>query len=102
MAQKRTWNLNENRPGGDFFKGGIEEGLIDLHLGFRTLAKPNAPEPVGRFRLDLRDLARRGFVKSEAADGSGPYGVQILRVDGRYYVGLNQGSKTPLEPFRVR
>ena len=94
MPKARNWNLREDRA--DYFNI-VEEDTLTLNLGIRR--GTGAVEPLGKYRLNLRDLAARGFVNHR---DDGQFTVQINHVRGREFsLGTRKGVSTPLAPFRV-
>ena len=94
MPKARNWNLREDRA--DYFKIVAEETLT-LNLGIHR--ESGQLERLGKFRLNLRDLAARGFVNHR---DDGQFTVRINHVNGRdFNLGTRVGETTPLAPFRV-
>jgi len=104
MSVIRRWNLNEGL--GRCAKTNILESNIELHLG---LKRPDGTRhDIGRFRLDLTDLSRKGFVARRVVEGNRAFDVQIYlrRRDhpldvSSYYLGVNDDRTTPLAPYSM-
>jgi hypothetical protein len=98
MAKERNWKLREDRA--DYF-GTVREPVMTLNLDITR--QSGVVDRVGRFVLDLEDLAARGFVNRNIEDGEPEFVVQINHVHGRdFNLGVRVGETTPLAPFAVR
>ena len=98
MAKTRRWNLNEvtGRHAGT----NLTESVMDLHLGVKRA--DGAKVPVGRFRLDLEDLSKQGFVTQRGTGAARVFDVQIYREgNGTFLLGVRRGQTTRLDRFRV-
>lgn len=94
MAKERNWTLREDRA--DYFKI-VPEPVLTVNLAISRSARGD--ERLGKFRLNLRDLAARGFVNHRE---DGQFTVQINHVNGQHFnLGTRAGVSTPLAPFRV-
>ena len=61
-----------------------------------------AKVPVGRFRLDLEDLSKQGFVTQRGTGAARVFDVQIYREgNGTFLLGVRRGETTRLDRFRV-
>jgi hypothetical protein len=99
MPRERNWTLTEDRP--DYFNSQVNERVMTLNLSIRRSS--GRVESVGRFRIDLDDLATRGFANRHVEGGKPRYVVQINHVRGRdFTLGVRAGETTPLAPFAVR
>lgn len=94
MATERNWKMRETRP--DCWHL-IPEELLTVNL---TITRSGGVvERLGKYRINVRDLADRGFA-NHAADGQ--FTVRINHVNGRdFNLGTRVGQTTPLAPFRV-
>lgn len=94
MPKARNWTLREDRS--DYFCI-VDEAVLTLSLGIRR--RSGAVELLGKYRLDLRELAARGFVNHRE---DGQFTVQINHVNGgAFNLGTRQGVSTPLTAFNV-
>jgi hypothetical protein len=98
MAKTRRWNLNEREE--RYAATNLPETGIDLHLGLKRA--DGRTVPVGRYALDLKALAREGYVTCRDVGGTEVYDVQIYRESsGAYKLGVRQSHVTPLRRFEV-
>lgn len=99
MSKARDWTLREDRR--DYFKSDIPERILTLNLSI--LRSSGLEESLGQFRIDLSELAARGFANRHDEAGRTRYVVQINHVGGRdFNLGVRVGQTTPLAPFAVR
>ena len=99
MSKARNWTLTEDRP--DYFNAQVTERILTLNLSIRRSS--GLEERLGQFRIDLDDLAARGFANRHEEAGRTRYVVQINHVGGRdFNLGVRVGQTTPLAPFAVR
>ena len=98
MPRERNWTLTEDRP--DYFNSDIGERVMTLNLSIRRTS--GRVERLGRFRINLDDLATRGYAHRHIEAGKVRYVVQINHVNGRdHNLGVRVGETTPLAPFAV-
>jgi hypothetical protein len=87
----RTWTMNADLN--CYVKTGETQVLINLLLNYRT--SDGRIETVGRFVLDLVDLANRGIVTRRGQS----FDLKLQRESGRFWIGTRKATRLPLEKF---
>lgn len=94
VATARRWTLNAKH--GYYVKTGESADLIEVALAYRDAR--GAVSDVGRFRLDLGELATRGVVTRRGD----VFDIKVTREpSGRFVLGVRQSPSLPLDRFRV-
>lgn len=94
MANERNWQLREGRA--DCWHI-VPEEVLTVNLSITRNA--GETDRLGKYRINLRDLAARGYANHRA---DGQFTIQINHVNGRdFNLGTRVGVSTPLAPFRV-
>ena len=98
MPKTRRWNINEAE--GRYAATNLPETAVDLHLGMKRLNGEKVP--LGRYDLDLAELAQQGFVTRRQVGGTVVYDVQVYREsDGTLLLGVRRDRTTRLERFQA-
>lgn len=98
MPRERNWTLTEDRP--DYFNSDVSERVMTLNLSIRRTS--GRVERVGRYRINLDELADRGFANRHIEAGKARYVVQVNHINGRdFNFGVRVGETTPISPFAV-
>jgi|GEM_PF-2558860 len=98
MPKTRRWNLNLIE--GRYAATNLSETMVDLHFGVKH--PDGRKEAIGRFRLDLPQLTRGGWVTRRDLGNGAVFDVQIYREpSGRFLLGVRRDRTTPLEAFAV-
>jgi hypothetical protein len=96
MSFERNWTLREERP--DYFNSRVTERVMTLNLSIKR--RNGRTDDVGRFRIDMEQLAAAGFAHRHVEGGKPRYVMQINHVDGRNFtLGVRGGHATPLAKF---
>jgi hypothetical protein len=92
-AKVRRWTLREDNDAHYHGIVNLSESPLFIELWHRESAVED-PVPVGTFRLDLKKLLDRGFIRRESGGRAGSVRLRIVRAsDGVFYVQVN--SKGP-------